>query len=82
MECGACQMNCPFGAIQVDSGVGCAQAIIAAALRRGTLIERQPIAATAPAPTCGTVETSAVAAPACGESVPVESPNPPIATRG
>ena len=29
MECGACRMNCPLGAIQVSSGVGCAAAIIA-----------------------------------------------------
>jgi Fe-S-cluster-containing hydrogenase component 2 len=28
MECGACRMNCPLGAIQVSSGVGCAAAII------------------------------------------------------
>jgi NAD-dependent dihydropyrimidine dehydrogenase PreA subunit len=28
MECGACQKNCPRGAIRVNSGVGCAQAII------------------------------------------------------
>lgn len=33
MECGACQLNCPAGAIQVDSGVGCATAMIWAALR-------------------------------------------------
>ena len=33
MECGACQINCPSGAIQVDSGVGCAIAMIRAALR-------------------------------------------------
>jgi NAD-dependent dihydropyrimidine dehydrogenase PreA subunit len=32
MECGACQINCPTGAITVDSGVGCAAAMIAAAL--------------------------------------------------
>lgn len=32
MECGACQMNCPTGAIAVDSGVGCAAAMIKAAL--------------------------------------------------
>ena len=32
MECGACQLNCPTGAIAVDSGVGCAAAMIYAAL--------------------------------------------------
>jgi ferredoxin len=29
MECGACRRNCAFGAIAVQSGVGCASAIIA-----------------------------------------------------
>jgi len=33
MECGACQKNCPAGAITVNSGVGCASAMINAALR-------------------------------------------------
>ena len=28
MECGACAKNCEFGAISVNSGVGCAAAII------------------------------------------------------
>ena len=28
MECGACAQNCEFGAIAVNSGVGCAAAII------------------------------------------------------
>ena len=32
MECGACQLNCPTAAIAVDSGVGCASAMIVAAL--------------------------------------------------
>jgi NAD-dependent dihydropyrimidine dehydrogenase PreA subunit len=35
MECGACQLNCPEGAIEVDSGVGCAAAMIHAALTGG-----------------------------------------------
>ncbi|QLC50723.1 ferredoxin family protein [Methanolobus zinderi] len=33
MECGACAMNCPVQAIEVQSGVGCAWAMIRAALR-------------------------------------------------
>src|SRR5512137_1111160 len=28
MECGACSRNCPFGAVSVQSGVGCAAGII------------------------------------------------------
>jgi NAD-dependent dihydropyrimidine dehydrogenase PreA subunit len=32
MECGACQLNCPTGAIEVESGVGCAAAMMLAAL--------------------------------------------------
>ncbi len=32
MECGACQLNCVTGAIKVDSGVGCANAMIRAAI--------------------------------------------------
>jgi ferredoxin len=28
MECGACAMNCPDGAIRVDAGVGCASGLI------------------------------------------------------
>lgn len=32
MECGACQLNCPTNAITVESGVGCAAAMIRAAL--------------------------------------------------
>jgi NAD-dependent dihydropyrimidine dehydrogenase PreA subunit len=32
MECGACRMNCPAEAISVQSGVGCASAMIRASL--------------------------------------------------
>ena len=39
MECGACQLNCPTEAINVDSGVGCASAMITAALRGQELEE-------------------------------------------
>lgn len=35
MECGACERNCAFDAIHVQSGVGCASAIIASWFRRG-----------------------------------------------
>ncbi len=34
MECGACRLNCEAGAIKVDSDVGCAAAMIKAALLR------------------------------------------------
>ena len=34
MECGACLKNCPTGAIDVQTGVGCANAVINAALGR------------------------------------------------
>jgi NAD-dependent dihydropyrimidine dehydrogenase PreA subunit len=33
MECGACATNCEQGAITVRKGVGCANALILAALR-------------------------------------------------
>jgi len=33
MECGACEQNCPDGAIAVNSGVGCAAGIIQGAIR-------------------------------------------------
>ncbi len=32
MECGACEKNCPTGALSVQAGVGCAQAVINGAL--------------------------------------------------
>lgn len=34
MECGACALNCEPGAITVDSSVGCASAMMIAALKR------------------------------------------------
>ena len=34
IECGACQQNCAAGALSVRAGVGCAHAIINAALGR------------------------------------------------
>jgi hypothetical protein len=34
MECEACALNCPTGAISVQAGVGCAAAVISAALGR------------------------------------------------
>ena len=34
MECGACARNCPTGAVAVQAGVGCAAAVINAALGR------------------------------------------------
>ena len=33
MECGACELNCPEGAIRVKSGVGCAAGVINGILR-------------------------------------------------
>ncbi|MBN2158196.1 MAG: 4Fe-4S binding protein [Spirochaetes bacterium] len=35
MECGACALNCEFGAISVGSGVGCAAAIIRSMITGG-----------------------------------------------
>jgi len=46
MECGACAKNCDFGAITVNSGVGCASAIITGML-------------TGSEPTCGCSDSSA-----------------------
>jgi NAD-dependent dihydropyrimidine dehydrogenase PreA subunit len=37
MECGACQRNCAFDAIHVESGVGCAAAIIGSWFKGGNV---------------------------------------------
>lgn len=37
MECGACQRNCAFDAIHVESGTGCAAAIIASWFNDGKI---------------------------------------------
>ena len=34
MECGACSRNCPVGAVSVETGVGCAAAVINGMLNR------------------------------------------------
>jgi len=46
MECGACAKNCEFGAIAVNSGVGCAAAIFNGMITGGE-------------PTCGCGDTTA-----------------------
>ncbi len=51
MECGACQKNCPLGAIKVEAGVGCAYAIF-----RGMIFGTPP--------SCGCSESGA--ASTCG----------------
>ena len=37
IECGACMMNCAFGAIRVQPGVGCAAAVL-----NGMIRNREP----------------------------------------
>ena len=61
MECGACRRNCPTGAIAVDSGVGCAAALIRAALTGGE-------------PTCGPSDGSPGGSACCGGPAKPESP--------
>jgi len=48
MECGACMLNCPVSALYVDSGVGCAAAMIHAALSG-----KAEASCGGPAPCCG-----------------------------
>ena len=52
MECGACATNCEMEAITVRSGVGCAAAIINAALGRESACCCTPSAEEANRPTC------------------------------
>ena len=52
MECGACQLNCPVDAIMVESGVGCATAMIQAALTG----RKEPVCGCAGSPCCSTDE--------------------------
>jgi NAD-dependent dihydropyrimidine dehydrogenase PreA subunit len=52
MECGACEMNCPTGALSVESGPGCAYALIRAALFGGE-------------PTCGPADSCCGGGSAC-----------------
>mgnify|MGYP006300683125 CR=1 FL=1 len=35
IECGACMMNCEFGAIHVQAGVGCAAAVLNGIVHKG-----------------------------------------------
>lgn len=60
IECGACAVNCSAGAISVDPGVGCAEAII-----RGWLTGSEPSCG----PSCGCdaeAETSSEPGSCCG----------------
>ncbi len=60
MECGACQKNCPTGAVTVDRGVGCAAAMIMAALTG------QKEACCGPRDPCGQEQPEAQASSCCG----------------
>jgi len=62
MECGACMLNCPTNAIHVESGVGCAAAMIGAALRgrpldEGTCGDETCCGGSAPQPVAGSEPT-------------------------
>jgi len=54
MECGACMLNCPTGALFVDSGVGCAAAMINAALRGS----KEPTCSSPELACCGSESTA------------------------
>jgi ferredoxin len=59
MECGACAMNCPTGAVTVRAGVGCATGVILGSLGvQGDCCcapeaHAAPAAGDPPAPPCG-----------------------------
>jgi ferredoxin len=55
MECGACALNCPVQAIEVQSGVGCAWAMIGAALR-GKNMDTECSCGGVDGPCCGAKE--------------------------
>jgi ferredoxin len=52
MECGACALNCETEAISVRTGVGCATAVINAALGRSSACCCAPATGEADRPTC------------------------------
>ncbi|MGE5373335.1 MAG: mercury methylation ferredoxin HgcB [Solirubrobacterales bacterium] len=56
MECGACAKNCPFGAIVVEAGVGCASAILRGVLTGGP-------------PSCGCAATGCGAPSGCSTPI-------------
>jgi ferredoxin len=56
MECGACALNCPAQAIEVQSGVGCAWAMISAALRGKDMDSGECSCGGDEAPCCGAPE--------------------------
>lgn len=62
MECGACALNCPVQAIEVQSGVGCAWGMINAALR-GKDMDTECICGGEDGSCCGGEDSSC-----CGES--------------
>ena len=63
MECGACALNCPVQAIEVRSGVGCAWAMINAALRGKDLDSGECSCGGDEVPCCGVQEEK----PSCSE---------------
>jgi len=64
MECGACALNCPVQAIEVQSGVGCAWAMISAALKGKDMDDGECSCGGSDRSCCGTQEEKS---PCCGE---------------